>query len=312
MTQPTLEDVYLELTGGEAGGRSERPRSRRSAPGPVHEQGVLAQPGVGVLHVRVPADVPRDLHVAVRRSGRSELRGYELDIDHVLRRRHRRVRRRSPPATRTSRSAIDVHPRQGDPEAAPGHAAAGLGVPGRAGSSTRWSSARSSWRSRSSFGALVYDSPIPTGGPLLEFIGDVPRRRRCRSRRSPWRSPAVIPNADAAPPIVNATILPLLFLSGIFIPLGDDAPMDHDGRRHLPGEALRGRDAGRLPRQHRGRGAARVRLRLGRRRDRRRVGTRWPGRWRPGSSAGSRAAKGLCYAPRFHGNEGVPPCGSGS
>jgi ABC-2 type transport system permease protein len=35
---------------------------------------------------------------------------------------------------------------------------------------------------------------------------------------------AAIPNADAAPAVVNATILPLLFLSGIFIPLGDDAP----------------------------------------------------------------------------------------
>ena len=35
---------------------------------------------------------------------------------------------------------------------------------------------------------------------------------------------AVIPNADAAPPLVNASILPLLFLSGIFIPLGDRAP----------------------------------------------------------------------------------------
>jgi ABC-2 type transport system permease protein len=34
----------------------------------------------------------------------------------------------------------------------------------------------------------------------------------------------VIPNADAAPPIVNAAILPLLFLSGIFIPLDDEAP----------------------------------------------------------------------------------------
>src|SRR5436309_14625768 len=34
----------------------------------------------------------------------------------------------------------------------------------------------------------------------------------------------VIPNADASPPVVNATILPLLFLSGIFIPMGDDAP----------------------------------------------------------------------------------------
>ncbi len=31
---------------------------------------------------------------------------------------------------------------------------------------------------------------------------------------------------------MNASILPLLFLSGIFIPLGDDAPaVDHGGRR---------------------------------------------------------------------------------
>ncbi|WP_322763179.1 ABC transporter permease [Frankia sp. Cr2] len=35
---------------------------------------------------------------------------------------------------------------------------------------------------------------------------------------------AVIPNADASAAIVNATILPLLFLSGIFVPLGDNAP----------------------------------------------------------------------------------------
>ena len=35
---------------------------------------------------------------------------------------------------------------------------------------------------------------------------------------------AVIPNADAAPAIVNASILPLLFLSGVFIPLGSNAP----------------------------------------------------------------------------------------
>jgi len=34
----------------------------------------------------------------------------------------------------------------------------------------------------------------------------------------------VILNFVAAAPIVNATILPLLFLSGVFIPLGDDAP----------------------------------------------------------------------------------------
>jgi ABC-2 type transport system permease protein len=35
---------------------------------------------------------------------------------------------------------------------------------------------------------------------------------------------AIIPNADASPAIVNATILPLNFLSGIFFPVGSDAP----------------------------------------------------------------------------------------
>ena len=34
----------------------------------------------------------------------------------------------------------------------------------------------------------------------------------------------VIPNGDSAAAIVNATILPLLFLSGIFIPLGSNSP----------------------------------------------------------------------------------------
>jgi ABC-2 type transport system permease protein len=34
----------------------------------------------------------------------------------------------------------------------------------------------------------------------------------------------MIPNSDAAAPIVNATILPLLFLSGVFIPIQDNAP----------------------------------------------------------------------------------------
>ena len=35
---------------------------------------------------------------------------------------------------------------------------------------------------------------------------------------------AVIPNADASLAIVNAAILPLLFLSGIFIPFGNGTP----------------------------------------------------------------------------------------
>jgi ABC-2 type transport system permease protein len=73
------------------------------------------------------------------------------------------------------------------------------------------------------FGRLVYDSPIPSGGPLLEFFATFLVGSLSFAALALALS-CVIPNADAAPPIVNAAILPLLFLSGIFIPLDDEAP----------------------------------------------------------------------------------------
>jgi ABC-2 type transport system permease protein len=73
------------------------------------------------------------------------------------------------------------------------------------------------------FGAVAYDAPMPSGTPLLEFVvtflvGSLAFAALALALT------AVIPNADAAPPIVNAAILPLLFLSGIFIPLSVTAP----------------------------------------------------------------------------------------
>ena len=73
------------------------------------------------------------------------------------------------------------------------------------------------------FGRIAYDSPFPSGGPLFEFtvtflVGSLAFAALALALT------AVIPNAEAAPPIVNAAILPLLFLSGIFIPLDDEAP----------------------------------------------------------------------------------------
>ena len=73
------------------------------------------------------------------------------------------------------------------------------------------------------FGSIAYDAPMPTGTPLLEFVvtflvGSLAFAALALALT------AVIPNADAAPPIVNAAILPLLFLSGIFIPLSVTAP----------------------------------------------------------------------------------------
>ena len=73
------------------------------------------------------------------------------------------------------------------------------------------------------FGRLVYSADIPTGLSLLRFIVAllVGAAAFCALG---FAITAVIPNADASAPIVNATILPLLFLSGIFIPIGNDAP----------------------------------------------------------------------------------------
>jgi ABC-2 type transport system permease protein len=73
------------------------------------------------------------------------------------------------------------------------------------------------------FGKLAYGSDVPTGGPLLEFLATLVVGSLSFAAMA-LALTAVIPNADAAPPLVNATILPLLFLSGIFIPLGADAP----------------------------------------------------------------------------------------
>lgn len=73
------------------------------------------------------------------------------------------------------------------------------------------------------FGSLLYGADVPTGVTLLRFLVvlAVGATSFCALG---FAVTAIIPNADAAAPIVNATILPLLFLSGIFIPIGDNAP----------------------------------------------------------------------------------------
>jgi len=73
------------------------------------------------------------------------------------------------------------------------------------------------------FGKVLYEAEIPTATSLVQFlvILVVGAASFCALG---FAITAVIPNADAAAPIVYATILPLLFLSGIFIPFGDTAP----------------------------------------------------------------------------------------
>jgi ABC-2 type transport system permease protein len=73
------------------------------------------------------------------------------------------------------------------------------------------------------FGRLVYSADIPAGLSLLRFILAllVGAAAFCALGLA---ATSVIPNSDAAAPVVNAIILPLEFLSGIFIAFGNTTP----------------------------------------------------------------------------------------
>jgi ABC-2 type transport system permease protein len=73
------------------------------------------------------------------------------------------------------------------------------------------------------FGKAFYDGTFPMGTALLEFVVTFLVGALSFAALALALTGA-IPNADAAPPIVNAAILPLLFLSGIFFPLDDNTP----------------------------------------------------------------------------------------
>jgi ABC-2 type transport system permease protein len=73
------------------------------------------------------------------------------------------------------------------------------------------------------FGRIFYSASIPTGLTLLRFLVMLLAGAASFCALG-FAITAVIPNADASPAIVNASILPLLFLSGVFIPLGSNAP----------------------------------------------------------------------------------------
>lgn len=73
------------------------------------------------------------------------------------------------------------------------------------------------------FGRVAYGAEIPTGVGLLRFAAMllVGAAAFCALGLA---ITAAIPNADAAAPIINFAILPLLFLSGIFIAFGNSTP----------------------------------------------------------------------------------------
>lgn len=71
------------------------------------------------------------------------------------------------------------------------------------------------------FGRVVYDIDLPTRTlPAFVVTLIVGASAFCALGLA---CTIIIPNTDAAPAVVNATVLPLLFLSGVFIPI-DDAP----------------------------------------------------------------------------------------
>lgn len=69
------------------------------------------------------------------------------------------------------------------------------------------------------FGMLLYDAELPAGS-IPAFVITLAVGAACFSALG-MAVTTIVPNADAAPAIVNATILPLLFISDVFIPLQD-------------------------------------------------------------------------------------------
>ncbi len=73
------------------------------------------------------------------------------------------------------------------------------------------------------FGRLFYEIQLPGGFSLAQFGVTLVIGAASFAAMGLAITPA-IPNADAAPAIVNASILPLLFFSGVFIPVTDSTP----------------------------------------------------------------------------------------
>jgi ABC-2 type transport system permease protein len=73
------------------------------------------------------------------------------------------------------------------------------------------------------FGRAFYSAQVPTGITLLRFLVVVVVGATAFCALG-LAITAVIPNTNASAPIINAVILPLEFLSGIFIAFGNNTP----------------------------------------------------------------------------------------
>jgi ABC-2 type transport system permease protein len=72
------------------------------------------------------------------------------------------------------------------------------------------------------FGRVFYDVELPTTTLPAVAVALIVGAAACSALGI--AIVAVIPNADAAPAVVNVSVLPLLFISDVFIPPGADTP----------------------------------------------------------------------------------------
>src|SRR4029453_15446939 len=216
------------------------------------QQGVLAKPGLGVLHLRLPPDVPGDLHRTLgkwHRRGRAGGRHQAIDVlrrgdvgvgrdpggDHENRQRRGGVIKQTTyyvapmsafaviPAAYTNIAIGVVFQR----DAGILKRTKGTPLPGGAYLGGRVLHvliiAVLLVVITAAFGVAFYNADVPTGTLLLGYLIVVVGGAVVFARLG-MATTAIVPNADAAPPVVNAIILPLLFLSGIFIPFGVETP----------------------------------------------------------------------------------------
>jgi ABC-2 type transport system permease protein len=73
------------------------------------------------------------------------------------------------------------------------------------------------------YGIAVDALEVPTAGSAMALLGITVLAAGCFTAIGLAVS-TYVPDAAAAPPLVNGLLFPLLLLSGVFVPIGDDAP----------------------------------------------------------------------------------------
>jgi ABC-2 type transport system permease protein len=73
------------------------------------------------------------------------------------------------------------------------------------------------------FGVVAYGAHVPNAQHLLQFVVTLLVGAACFASIG-LAITGLVPNADAGPPIVNAVIFPLLFLSGVFFKVDSGSP----------------------------------------------------------------------------------------